>query len=67
MRRDLIIGVILSLSLHGVLLYGFNRKAPPKPKQVEETAAVIQMEMPEIEPEKEDVVEELVEDAADVG
>jgi len=63
MRRDLIIGVILSLSLHAVLGFGFNRKAPPKPQVVEEEIAVVQMEMPEIEPEEQEVVEELVDEA----
>lgn len=63
MKRDLIIGIVLSLSLHGVMLFGFNRKAPPKAKVVEEAAPVVQMEMPEIEPEETEVVEELVEDA----
>ncbi|MBP6865280.1 MAG: energy transducer TonB [Candidatus Didemnitutus sp.] len=63
MRKDLIIGVILSISLHGLLLGAFNRKAPPKPKVVEEEVKVVQMEMPEIEPEKEEVVEELAEEA----
>lgn len=63
MRRDLIIGVILSISLHGLLLGAFNRKAPPKAKVVEEEVKVVQMEMPEIEPEKEDIVEELAEEA----
>ena len=63
MRKDLIIGVLLSASLHAGLLYGFNRKAPPKPKAVEEQTELIQMEMPEIEPEKEEVFEELADEA----
>lgn len=63
MNRDLIIGLALSVLLHGTLLYGFNRKAPPPPKAAEEKTELIQMEMPPIEPEEQDVVEELVEDA----
>jgi protein TonB len=63
MNRDLIIGLILSVGLHAGFLFGFNQKAPPKAKAVEEKTEVIQMEMPEIEPEKEETVEELTEEA----
>lgn len=63
MNRDLIIGLVVSISLHVTFLYGFNQKAPPKAKAVQEKIELIQMEMPEIEPEKDESVEELVEDA----
>lgn len=63
MNRDLIIGLIVSVGLHVTFLYGFNTKAAPKAKAAEETTEVIQLEMPEIEPEKEETVEELTEDA----
>jgi protein TonB len=63
MRRDLIIGLVVSIALHATFLYGFNQKAPPKPKPKEEKTELIQMEMPEIEPEKEEAVEELTEEA----
>lgn len=51
MRRDLIIGILLSVLLHGgVAMIG---KAPPKPKPKEEPAPTIElMKMPEIEPEE---------------
>lgn len=63
MRRDLIIGLVVSIALHATFLYGFNQKAPPKLKPKEEKTELIQMEMPEIEPEKEEAVEELTEEA----
>ncbi len=63
MKRDLIIGLLLSVSLHAGLLLGFNNPVPPPAKEVEEKTEFIQMEMPPIEPEEQDVVEELVEDA----
>jgi periplasmic protein TonB len=61
--RDLIIGLILSVGLHVGFLFGFNTKPPPKPKAVEEKVEIVQMEMPDIEPEKEETVEELTEEA----
>ncbi len=63
MRRDLVIGILLSCSLHAGLLLGFNHKAPPPPRQAEEKTELIQMEMPPVEPEEQEVVEELVDDA----
>lgn len=54
MRRDLIIGVILSALIHGGVLFG-NRlfpSHPPPPKKVEEEPTIQIMEMPkEIEPD----------------
>ena len=63
MRRDIIIGFVLSVAFHGLILGGFNTPPPPKPKPKEEKTELIQMEMPPIEPEKEEVVDELVEEA----
>jgi periplasmic protein TonB len=63
MRKDLIIGIIVSLALHGTFLGAFNRKAAPKAKPVDTEEKIIQMEMPDIPPEEEEVVEELVEEA----
>ena len=56
MRRDLIIGILLSLAIHGgVAMIG---KSPPKPKAaVEEAPTIALMEMPKIEPEEPEVTE----------
>lgn len=62
MNKDLIIGIVVSLALHATFLGAFNRKAPPPPKQAEEKEAVIQFEMPPLEEEKEEKVEELTEE-----
>ena len=58
MNKDLIIGIVVSLALHSSVLL-FSRKSPPPPKPVEVKEEVIQMEMPPIEEEKEEKVEEL--------
>lgn len=63
MNRDLIIGLVVSVTLHFTFLYGFNSKPAPKAKVQEEKTELIQMEMPPIEPEKEETVEELTEEA----
>lgn len=64
MNRDLIIGLVVSISLHFLFLYGFNTKPAPKGKSTtEEKVELIQMQMPEIEPEEEETVEELTEEA----
>lgn len=63
MNRDLIIGLVVSVTLHFTFLYGFNHKPAPKAKAQEEKTELIQMEMPPIEPEKEETVEELTEEA----
>lgn len=65
MNRDLIIGILVSLSLHATFLYGFNKKAPPPAKAEEAEEAVVQMEMPNIEDEPEEKVEELTEEVAE--
>jgi protein TonB len=57
MRRDLIIGLIVSLALHGGVAWfseiSGHHKAKPKPKE-EET--VVKIEMPPIEPEEPEKV-----------
>lgn len=65
MNKDLIIGIVVSLALHATFLGAFNRKAPPPPKveKVEET--VVQFEMPPIEDEPEEKVEELTEEVVE--
>jgi len=59
MRRDLIVGVILSLVIHGGILFGDKiikfRPAPKKQKAEEPKIQVI--EMPKIEPDEPDKVE----------
>ena len=56
MRRDLIIGILISVLLHGgVAMIG---KGPPKPEpKVEEVPTIALMEMPKIEPEEPEDVE----------
>lgn len=58
MNRDLIVGILVSLALHSSIFI-FHKKSPPPPKVVESKEALIQMEMPPLEEEKEDKVEEL--------
>jgi periplasmic protein TonB len=56
MRRDLIIGLLISLGVHGGLATLGNSPAPTK--KAEEAAPTIQLlEMPKIEPDEPDVVE----------
>lgn len=58
MRRDIIIGLLVSTLLHGGFLYGLNRKPPPR-RVAEEKVHLIRMEMPPLEPEKPDKIEDL--------
>src|SRR5688500_18393404 len=54
MRRDLIIGIIVSLLMHGSI--GLIGKPVPKPKPKEEAAPTVQlMEMPKIEPDEPEI------------
>lgn len=62
MNRDLIIGIAVSLALHATFLGAFNRKAPPPPKVEIVQEEVVQFEMPPLDEEIEDKVEELNED-----
>ena len=56
MRRDLIIGILLSLSIHLGMFFGDKLiKFKPKPKAVAEAAPVIKLiEMPPLEPDEPD-------------
>jgi periplasmic protein TonB len=65
MRRDLIIGILLSILVHGgVAMIG---KAPPKPKPKEEAPPTIElMKMPDIEPEEIQKTEDQEQDAPPV-
>lgn len=59
MRRDLIVGVVLSLLIHGGLFFG-ERLIPKKAAvvvQKKEEAAIQIQEMPPVEPEEPEVVE----------
>ncbi len=59
MRRDLIIGILVSIALHGGAVWlGELGKSGPKQHVVEEPEPTIQlMEMPKLEPEEPEVVE----------
>lgn len=59
MRKDLIIGIIVSAALHGGVLWGIQKPKVQAKKVEEEKTNEIQMVMPEIEPEEEETVEEL--------
>lgn len=65
MRRDLIIGILLSVLVHGgVAMIG---KAQPKPKPKEEAAPTLElMKMPDIEPEEIQKNEDQEQDAPPV-
>src|SRR5687767_8825227 len=56
MRRDLIIGIVISLALHVGL--AFTGGTPPPPKKVEDAPPTIAlMEMPKLEPEEPEIKE----------
>ncbi len=59
MNRDLLIGLVVSVALHCTFLLGFNRKAPPAHKDPGTKETLVQFDMPPIEEEKEEKVEEL--------
>ncbi len=62
MNKDLIIGILVSVALHTTFLFGFNRKAPPVHKGAGPKEAIMQFEMPPLEEEKEEKVEDLQEE-----
>jgi len=62
MNKDLIIGILVSVALHATMLFGFNRKAPPAQKASAKQETVMQFEMPPLEEEEPDKVEDLVEE-----
>jgi len=65
MNRDLIIGIVVSLALHATILGAFNRKTVVQTKVVKEEEAVVQFEMPPLEDEPEEKVEELNEEVVE--
>lgn len=65
MNRDLIIGIVVSLALHATIGFAFNRKTEVKATVVKEEEAVVQFEMPPLEEEPEEKVEELNEEVVE--
>ena len=59
MNKDLIIGLVCSLALHFFVLNPFSGKSKAPPRMIVEKEAVIQMEMPILDEEKEDIVKDL--------
>jgi protein TonB len=59
MRKDLIVGILVSALMHGGVLWGIQKPKVKVVKVEEEQKNEIQMVMPEIEPEEEETVEEL--------
>jgi len=57
MRRDLIIGILVSLLLHGGVAGLGSLKSKAKPQKPKEEEKVIQIEMPPIEPDEPEKVE----------
>jgi protein TonB len=61
MNRDLIIGVLVSLALHSSIYFFSHKNAPPK-RRAEVKEAVVQMEMPPLEEDKVEKVEDLADE-----
>ena len=61
MNRDLIIGIVVSLALHSSI-YFLSHKAPPPKRAAVVKEDVVQMEMPPLEEEKIEKVEDLHEE-----
>lgn len=59
MRKDLIVGILVSALMHGGVLWGIQKPKVKVVKVEEEQKNEIQMVMSEIEPEEEETVEEL--------
>jgi protein TonB len=59
MNKDLIVGLVVSITLHLLALNPFAGKMPPPPRPVQPKEEVVQFEMPPLEEEKEESVEEL--------
>ena len=58
MRRDLIIGLIVSLAIHGGTAWlGQVLKHGPEKAKTEEKEKIIQLEMPKLEPDEPEKVE----------
>ena len=61
MNKDLIIGIVVSLALHSTI-YIFSKKNPPPPRFAPPKEEAVQFEMPPLDEEIEDKVEEMTED-----
>lgn len=61
-----IIGIVGSVLLHVGFLYGFNDKPPVAAAAVEEVVPMIEMEMPPLDEDKPEQVNDLKEEAPDV-
>jgi protein TonB len=59
MNKDLIIGLVASLALHFLVLNPFAGKGAAPPKIKKEKEEIIQMEMPPLEEEKDEIVKDL--------
>ncbi len=59
MNKDLIIGLVISIAVHLFTLNPFAGKQPPPKRITAPKDEVVQFEMPPLEEEKEDKVEEL--------
>ncbi|MDI1320703.1 MAG: energy transducer TonB [bacterium] len=62
MNKDLIIGLVVSLAIHVLALNPFAGKGKPPVRIAPPKEVLIQMEMPPLEEDKEDKVEELQEE-----
>ncbi len=58
MNKDLIVGIAVSLALHSSIIV-FSRKNSPPPRVAQVKEESVQIEMPPLDEEKEDKVEEL--------
>jgi hypothetical protein len=58
MNKDLIVGIVVSLTLHSGI-YFFSHKAPPPKRIAAAKEEIMQFEMPPPDVEKEEKVEEL--------
>ena len=67
MRRDLIIGLLVSLAIHFSVGYFGSYKSPPPPPVVREKDTAIEIKMPKIEPDEPDVTEEQQTTPADIA
>ncbi len=62
-RVPIAVAVAVSVGLHVLFLFGFNKKPAPVRATATQETEIIQMTMPELEPEKSEEVEELTEAA----
>ena len=61
MNKDLIIGVVVSVALHSTILF-LGQKSPPPKKTTPPKEEVVEFEMPPLDEEKPDKVEDLNEE-----